>query len=102
MLSVPGMQRQVHVVIGLIGLVFNFFPIVDNYIDGAEFNSLTESEIREIIPPIGLAKKIIRMIPKVGLCPCVKDGRSCSLMIHTEFHLGGSFYLTTAYWCGNN
>ena len=39
------------------------FP--ENYIDGAEFVGLSEAEIKEIIPPIGLTKKIMKLIPKV-------------------------------------
>ena len=42
----------------------NFYP-TDNYIDGVEFVSLTLPEIREMVPPIGLAKKIVKLIPKV-------------------------------------
>ena len=37
----------------------------DNYIDGAEFVGLTLPEIREIVQPIGLAKKFAKLIPKV-------------------------------------
>ena len=37
----------------------------DNYIDGKEFIKLSESEVKAMVPPIGLAKKIIRLIPKV-------------------------------------
>ena len=29
--------------------------------------ALTDSEIKEMVPPIGLAKKIIKLIPKVGM-----------------------------------
>ena len=29
--------------------------------------ALTDSEIKEMVPPIGLAKKIIKLIPKVGV-----------------------------------
>ena len=39
--------------------------VSDNYIDGQEFMKLTETEVKEMVPPIGLAKKILRMIPKV-------------------------------------
>ena len=31
----------------------------ENYIDGSEFVGLSDAEIREMVPPIGLAKKII-------------------------------------------
>ena len=39
--------------------------LVENYIDGKEFIKLTEAEVKVMVPPIGLAKKIIRLIPKV-------------------------------------
>ena len=39
----------------------------DNFIDGKEFLKLTENEVKEMVAPLGLAKKIIRMIPKVCL-----------------------------------
>ena len=41
-----------------------FYP-TENYIDGVEFVSLTLPEIKEMVPPIGLAKKIVKLIPKV-------------------------------------
>ena len=34
-------------------------------IDGVAFVSLTLPEINEMVPPIGLAKKIVKLIPKV-------------------------------------
>ena len=34
-----------------------------NFINGREFLSLTEKEVKEMIPPIGLAKRIIRCLP---------------------------------------
>ena len=49
---------------------FNQFLLkscADNYIDGNEFLELTESEIKDIVPPIGIAKKVIRLQPKVCL-----------------------------------
>ena len=42
------------------------FLCIDNYIDSSEFVNLTPPEVKEMVPPIGLAKKIIRLIPKVG------------------------------------
>ena len=39
----------------------------DNFIDGSEFVNLTLQEIKEIVPPLGLAKKIAKLIPKVPL-----------------------------------
>ena len=41
---------------------------LDNFIDGDEYLKLTEAEVKDMVPPIGLAKKIIRMIPKVCVC----------------------------------
>ena len=40
-------------------------PLMRCVIDGQEFIKLTETEVKEMVPPIGLAKKILRMIPKV-------------------------------------
>ena len=37
----------------------------DNYIDGNAFVTLTSEEIKEMVPPIGLVKKITKLIPKV-------------------------------------
>ena len=36
---------------------------VDNYIDGTEFHLLKEDDVKAMVPPIGLAKKIIRLLP---------------------------------------
>ena len=38
---------------------------IDNYIDGREFTKLTEAEVKQMVPAIGIAKKILRLIPKV-------------------------------------
>ena len=38
---------------------------LDNFIDGKEFTKLTESEVKQMVNAIGIAKKIIRLIPKV-------------------------------------
>ena len=35
----------------------------ENYIDGAEFLTLKESEVKAMVPPIGLARKIMRLLP---------------------------------------
>ena len=37
----------------------------DHCIDGKEFLDLSEAEIKEIVPPFGIAKQIIRLQPKV-------------------------------------
>ena len=36
----------------------------ENYIDGAEFLTLTESEVKAMVPPIGLARKVMRLLPR--------------------------------------
>ena len=38
---------------------------IENYVDGTEFVSLTESEVKAMVPPIGLVKKIMRLSSKV-------------------------------------
>ena len=42
--------------------------LADHYIDGAAFVGLTLPEIREMVPPIGLAKKISNLIPHTWMC----------------------------------
>ena len=43
----------------------------ENYIDGSAFVELSSAEIKEMVPPIGLAKKIIKLLPKVGMNDCL-------------------------------
>ena len=43
---------------------------LDNYIDGKEFTKLTEAEVKEMVTAIGIAKKIVRLIPKVCKLAC--------------------------------
>ena len=38
---------------------------LENYIDGCAFVMLNE-DVRELVPPIGLTKKIMSFIPKVS------------------------------------
>lgn len=45
----------------------------ENFIDGNEFAGLTEADIKNMVPAIGLAKKIIRLVPKV----LYLHGRTC-------------------------
>ena len=42
-----------------------YFECADHRIDGKEFIDLSEAEIKEIIPLIGIAKQIMRLQPKV-------------------------------------
>ena len=48
------------------------FYLLDNYIDGTEFVALSEAEIKEMVPPIGLAKKIMKLNCSQGrhFVPC--------------------------------
>ena len=39
----------------------------DNYVDGRGFVMLTKDEVRKLVPPIGIAKKILSLVPKVIL-----------------------------------
>lgn len=39
---------------------------LENYVDGKDFGELTEEEIKTIVPPIGLRRKILRLQPKVS------------------------------------
>ena len=41
---------------------------LENYIDGKEFLNLNEQEVRSMVSPIGLAKKIIRLSKEVKTC----------------------------------
>lgn len=50
------------------------YKCLDNFIDGREFLLLNADEVKAMIPPIGLAKKIIRLISKVTIvsaCACL-------------------------------
>lgn len=38
--------------------------LLENYIDGEEFLSLSEHDIKSMVPPIGLSRKIFRLIQK--------------------------------------
>lgn len=35
--------------------------------DGKKFASLTNEEVKEMVPPLGLAKKVLRLMPKVNM-----------------------------------
>lgn len=38
---------------------------VENYIDGREFMQLSQKELKEMIPAVGIVKKLSRLISKV-------------------------------------
>ena len=45
-------------------VIFLFF-FVENYIDGKEFLQLSQQDLKEMIPAIGIVKKLLRLISKV-------------------------------------
>ena len=53
------------------GFILVLMFLAENYIDGAAFVALSLPEVREMVPPIGLAKKIIKLIPKVCIHGCL-------------------------------
>ena len=48
----------------MFGSILIPYLFIDNYIDGREFLLLKESEVKLLVPPLGLARKIVRMIPQ--------------------------------------
>ena len=42
----------------------------ENYINGKEFVSLSEQEIRSMVTPIGLVRKILRLLPQHQVYIC--------------------------------
>lgn len=40
--------------------------IIDNYVDGKEFIRLSKEDIAKMVPPVGMANKIMRLQEKVG------------------------------------
>ena len=56
MLSIADTQR-----------ILNLYPFyIENYVDGCAFMMLSEKDVRELVPPTGLIKKIMSFIPKVS------------------------------------
>ena len=43
----------------------NILYHTENYVDGHEFLRLTVTEVKEMIPVVGIAKKISRLLSKV-------------------------------------
>ena len=44
------------------------YVTADNYVNGKAFLRLSQSDIRKLVAPIGLAKRIFSLIPKVHCC----------------------------------
>jgi len=55
--------------------------ILENYIDGAEFLTLTEAEVKAMIPPIGLARKILKLLPQPEPQVCTSHHCNVSLSL---------------------
>ena len=64
-------------------LVHAFIP--ENCIDGKEFFDLSETDIKEMVPPIGLARKVMRLFPtpKVIMSTMVAVCHICCLYAPT-------------------
>ena len=43
---------------------YNPLLTAENYIDGSEFLTLTKADVKAMILPLGLAKKIVSLLPK--------------------------------------
>ena len=52
----------------------------ENFIDGEAFFELSEEEICEMTPPVGLAKKIMYLIQSVSVYNTVKSICECYLI----------------------
>lgn len=37
--------------------------LLENYIDGSVFLTLTEGEVKAMVPPLGLVRKIMKLLP---------------------------------------
>ena len=44
--------------------VSGLVSLSENYIDGTVFLTLTEGEVKTMVPPLGLVRKIIKLIPQ--------------------------------------
>ena len=42
-----------------------YMYVPENYVDGSKFTSLTDGEVKAMISPLGLAKKVIRLVQEV-------------------------------------
>ena len=64
----------------------------ESYTDGAEFLTLTESEVKAMVPAIGLARKVMQLLTFGGgnsrLCMCAR----LSLFANTSVKLKGLMY----------
>lgn len=64
---------------------------LENYIDGNEFLTLEENDVKTLIPPMGLARKIIRLLPsKVNLYACTCN-YTAILFVICRYHLVPQF-----------
>ena len=52
---------------------------LEKYIDGCAFMMLNEDDVRELVPPIGLTKKIVSFVPKVSCSGITSRSRGACL-----------------------
>ena len=55
--------------------------ILDNFIDGKEFVALKENEVKELIAPLGIVKKILRLIPTQDLVSMYMTHLACTCIL---------------------
>lgn len=58
-------------------LIHVCFALIDNYVDGKEFIRLSKEDITKMVPPVGLANKIMRLQAKVA-------SKSVSMNMHVH------------------
>ena len=71
-LYVPRVIQKVHLsVLGYVIYlyIFVFMCFTENQIDGESFLDLTEGDIKEVVKPLGVVKKIVRIQKEVNYTP---------------------------------
>ena len=63
--------------------------IIDNYVDGKEFIRLSKEDIAKMVPPVGMANKIMRLQAKVA-------SKSVSMHVHMSRCVYSLYYLCWA------
>ena len=78
----------------------NCIDILENFIDGLEFEDLSPEDVFKMIPIVGIAKKIIRRLPghsdKVSTCK-FRYGCSYLYIYIKKCWLSRHFFFST--WC---
>lgn len=58
------MHRPKPVLVYFCSLAKSLIFTIENYIDGTEFLNLTGQDVKSMIPALGIANKIIRLLPE--------------------------------------